>query len=191
MDGTLTRRSLLRAFAAGGTLLTGGIALSACQKKSAQGGSKASDVTLKIGGVPTADPYPVMPTAEVTKKDANARGYAAALRGWLEQNPGVKVTHIHADVQDTDALVTSVGGGTAPDLFIGNVLGSWGTGNIRNAFVQGLAADVTDLAEKYGFGGKLNPVVKPAWDFWQIDGKRYGLPYEYSGAGQGLYYRKD
>ncbi len=186
----LSRRNLLRAVAAGGALMAGGVVVSGCQKEPAGGGG-SSDVTLKIGGVPGADPYPVMPDAAKRKKDANSRGYAAALQSWLDKNPGVKLRHIHADVQDTEALVAAVGGGTAPDMFIGNVLGSWGTGNIRNAFVQGLAADVTDLAEKYRFGQKLNPVVKPAWDFWQIDGKRFGLPYEYSGAGQGLYYRRD
>jgi hypothetical protein len=190
LGGTLTRRSMLRAFAAGAVLTTGGFALSACQKDSGEGGGSA-DVTLRVGGVPNPDPYPVMPSAAKQQKDPNARGYAEALQGWLKQNPGVKLTHINADIQDTEALVASVGGGTAPDLFIGNVLGSWGSGNIRNAFVQGLAADITELAEKHQFGKKLNPVVKPAWDFWQIDGKRYGLPYEYSGAGQGLYYRRD
>ncbi len=191
MQGMLTRRGMLRAFAAGGALLAGGV-LTSCQKESASGGGgKSSDVTVKIGGAPGADPYPVMPSAATQKKDANSRGYAAALDGWLKQNPGVKLAHINADVQDTEALVAAIGGGTAPDLFIGNVLGSWGSGNIRNAFVQGLAADITDLAEKYKFAAKLNPVVKPAWDFWAIDGKRYGLPYEYSGAGQGLYYRRD
>ena len=189
-DGALSRRGLLRAFAAGGALMAGGIVVSGCQKESAGGGS-SSDVTLKVGGVPGADPYPMMPNAEKRRKDANSKGYAAALQDWLDKNPGVKLNHIHADVQNTEALVAAVGGGTAPDLFIGNVLGSWGTGTIRNAFVQGLAADITDLAEKYRFGDKINPVVKPAWDFWAVDGKRYGLPYEYSGAGQGLYYRRD
>jgi hypothetical protein len=188
----LTRRSLLRAFAAGGVLLSGGATLSACQRNTGGGGGRGSaDVTLKIGGVPNADPYPVMPSAATQKKDPNAKGYAEALQSWLDDNPGVKLNHINADIQDTEALVAAVGGGTAPDLFIGNVLGSWGTGDIRNAFVQGLAADITELAEQYGFGEKLNPVVKPAWDFWAVEGKRYALPYEYSGAGQGLYYRKD
>ena len=186
---TLTRRSALRAFAAGGVWLAGGAVLSGCQRETSGGSS--SEVTLKIGGATGAEPYPVMPSAAIQKKDANAKGYAEALTSWLDDNPGVKLTHIKADVQNTDALVASIGGGTAPDLFIGNVLGSWGTGPIRDAFVQGLAADVTDLASKYGFAKKLNPVVKPAWDFWAVDGKRFGLPYEYSGAGQGLYYRRD
>ena len=160
MQGMLTRRGMLRAFAAGGALLAGGV-LTSCQKESASGGGgKSSDVTVKIGGAPGADPYPVMPSAATQKKDANSRGYAAALDGWLKQNPGVKLAHINADVQDTEALVAAIGGGTAPDLFIGNVLGSWGSGNIRNAFVQGLAADITDLAEKYKFAEKLNPVVQ-------------------------------
>jgi len=187
--GMLSRRGLLRALAIAGATVTGGTVLAACQDDSNSG--EAADVVLEIGGAGGADPYPVMPSAAKQRTDANAKGYAAALRGWLKDNPGVRLTHINVDVQNPEALVAAIGGGTAPDLFIGNVLGSWSTGNIRNAFVQGLAADITELADAYAFGRKLNPVVKPAWDFWKIDGRRYGLPYEYSGAGQGLYYRKD
>jgi ABC-type glycerol-3-phosphate transport system substrate-binding protein len=83
-----------------------------------------------------------------------------------------------------------VSGGTAPAMFPGNVLGGWGSAATRSAFEQGLAADVTALADTYAFADKLAEYAKPAWANSKVNGKFYAAPQGYS-AGNGIYFRRD
>lgn len=191
---TLTRRSLLHGMLAGGAVLGGGVVLSGCTKKSSPNDlHTGGPVTLTVGGVPTPGPYPIMPTKEAQAKDPTSKGYGAAMQLWLDDHPGFKLKHISFDTNDQQKLTTGITGGTAPDIFIGNVLGDWGDDAIRSAFTQGLAADCTAAANRHKFADKLAAGVKPAWQAWDMDGKHYGLPYEFGvgGGGPGVLWRRD
>jgi hypothetical protein len=185
-SGGTSRRSLLKAFAACGVLVAGGGVLSACSRSGSEGG-KAADVELKVGG---DWPYATMPTKAAQRENPANAAYGEALKSWLDKNPGVKLSNVNLDVWDQEALTTAVTGGTAPAMYPGNVLGGWGSAATRSAFQQGLAADVTELADTYAFADKLADYAKPTWANSKVDGRFYAAPQGYS-AGNGIYFRRD
>ena len=144
------------------------------------------DVALKSAGWP----FDALPSKEDQAKDPATKAYAEVLQEWLDQNPGVGVTQVDANIWVQQDLVTLVAGGTAPTWFPGNVLGGWDASATRAAFLQNLTADLTPLLARYNINSKLAEYAKPLWEKWQVDGKYYGAPQDY-GAGNGIYFRRD
>ena len=135
-------------------------------------------------------PFTPLPSAEDQAASPNTKAYADALQGWFDQNPGVAIETVEVNIWGQQELVTAVSGGTAPTYFMGNVLGGWNDIATRSAFLQGLAADVTDLVQRYGITGKIVEQAKPLWDKWQVNGRYYSSVDSF-GVGNGIYYRKD
>lgn len=188
----LTRRDMLKLVAAGGAAASAGV-LTSCtggvpssKSTGGSGGGGEVDVELKV-----ADwPFTPMPTAQDQAKDPARKAYAETLQAWMDKNPGVTIKSIKLDIWNQEALKTAITGGTAPATFPGNVLGGWNSAATRSAFVQGLAADVTSLVEKYSVGDKLASYARPIWETWKVNDKYYGAP-DWFGAGNGIYYRRD
>ena len=190
MAGATSRRSVLKAMAAGSFLAAGGGLLTACQKGGGSdggGGGGAVNVTLT-----THDgwPFGVMPTAKEQKENPSTKAYADALKDWLDKNPGVKIKNSALDVWNQEALTTAITGGTSPSAFPGDVIGGWNRANVRSAMLQGLTADVTEHLEANKVADKLESYVTPIWEKWGIDGKFYGAPWLYN-VGTGIHFRRD
>lgn len=185
--GPLSRRRLLTLAAAASTLAVGGGAVASCSKKGAAGGGSGPvDVTLKVSDWP----YPLLPSAKVQKADPVQKAYAEVLTDWLDKNPGVTLKQVKTDVWDQESLNTAVSGGSAPAFFPGNVLGGWDNSATKLAFVQGLAADVTDLLDTYKINDKVAGNIRPIWKTWRTNGRYYGIPSSFN-VGNGIYFRRD
>jgi hypothetical protein len=186
--GALSRRDFLHLTAAGGALAVAGTSLTSCSKKGASGGGGEGgvvDVTLKLPDWP----FTAMPPKK-DLKDPIKKAYADVLRDWLEKNPGVKLQQVQADIWNQQGLTTAVSGGTAPSYYPGNVLGGWNDAATKSAFVQGLAADVTDVLAQYKLDEKLAESAKPMWGTWKTNDRYFGFPQGYN-VGNGIYYRRD
>lgn len=180
-----TRRELLRLIAlAGGAVATAGVAASCSRGGSGGGGA---DVTLKVSG---GWPYGPMPTKKDRNADPVQEAYAEVLQDWMDKNPGVTLKNVTVNVWDQEALTTAVTGGSAPSMYPGNVLGGWDDSATRSAFVQGMAADVTDTVKSYAFGTKIASYAKPIWRSWLVNDKYFAAPSAYN-VGNGIYYRRD
>jgi hypothetical protein len=142
--------------------------------------------TLRTGGWPLG----AMPTEAEQQDSATARAYAEALQDWLDANPGVTLEAIEFSVWDQQALVTSIAGGIAPSYYPGQVLGGWNPAVMRAAFRQGLAADVTELVDRYNLIEVLPEAAQEVYLREAVDGRLYGLPTDFS-ISQGVYYRRD
>jgi ABC-type glycerol-3-phosphate transport system substrate-binding protein len=186
-SGFTSRRGFLKSVGAAGALLGGGALLSACDNSDGPGGS-SSDVTLNV----SADgPYGPMPTKKEQKASIGSRAYAEALQAWLKKNPGVQFKKVSVNVWDQEAITTALTGGTAPAAFVSNVIGSWDAAGIRSAFLQGLAADVTELVEESKLLPRLSDYARPIWEkVWTVNGSYYAAPSSYN-VGVGIHYRKD
>jgi ABC-type glycerol-3-phosphate transport system substrate-binding protein len=177
----LTRRTFLLASAAAG--IAGVATLSAC---SSSGAELAGTLKVSDGG-----PYKVLPDKESRAKQPSDDAYAEALQEWLSDNPGVKLEAVNVDVWNKDAMTTAIAGGTAPAIYYANVLGFWDPVLIRQAFAQGLCADVTDLTTEHRLTERLSGSVRPIWEkTWQLDGRYYAAPKTYT-VGNGVHYRRD
>lgn len=180
----LSRRALLKASAATGLAASGLATLSACGGS----GGGSGDVTLRVA---TDAPISPMPSAEEREESPTSDAYAQALEAWLEENPGVELRGINVDVWDQEAMTTAIAGGTAPAQFVSNVIGGWNNPGIRSAFLQGLAADVTELVEESGMIAELIAPAQPIWErTWNVEGQYYAMPTSYN-IGVGVHYRKD
>ncbi len=183
--GFRSRREFLKAAGGAAGLLVGGSLLSACSKKGSGG---SSDVTLSVS---TGGPWGPMPTKKEQKASIGNLAYAESLQTWLSKNPGVKLKKVNVDVWNQETITTALSGGTAPAAFISNVIGSWDAAGIRSAFLQGLAADVTQLVDDSKLLPKLATYAKPIWEqIWNVDDKYYAAPNAYN-TGVGIHYRRD
>ncbi len=183
----LSRRSLLKTFVAANAVLVGGSVLSACGS-SGTGSPTVTNATLTTNGWP----FDVMPDKATRAKDPAKDAYAQALDAWLKQNPGVKVQRSSVDIWTSQVITTAVSAGTAPTVYSGASLGNYVDAATRQAVsAKGLAADVTDLFDKYGIKDQMADYARNTWEnTWKIDGKYYGAPGDYF-AGVGIYYRRD
>lgn len=184
-NGGLTRRDLLRTIAAGSAAVAAGGVTATTAAASRAERQDSVDVTLTTGGWP----YGPIPTAEEQKVPA-AKAYADSLQAWLDQNPGVKVELVSFDVWNQEGVITGLAGGTAPAFIQGNVIGGWGEAGIRNAWSQGLVANVTSLLQTYEFNTKIAEYAKPMWDRAHIDNEYFAAPQSYN-VGTGVHYRRD
>lgn len=102
---------------------------------------------------------------------------ADAYKG-LNPNVTVKVTVLENEALK-DAIAARMQANDPPDIFQ-----SWGGGLLRQQVEAGLVKDITaDVADVAGdFGGG-------AMSLFQVDGKQYGLPYNFGLVG--LWYNKD
>jgi ABC-type glycerol-3-phosphate transport system substrate-binding protein len=180
---TSSRRQLLKLMALGGSLAVGGGLLSACSKRD----QSSTNVVLK-----TVDdwPYGPKPTAKEQKEDPNKKAYAEALQLWLDDNPGVTIKRVTADIWSQQGLVTAISGGTAPAMFQGDMVGGWNRTATKSAMARGLLADVTEQLEQHKVAGRLADFAVPIWDKWAVNGRYYSAPQSYS-CGNGIHYRKD
>ncbi|GAA5001068.1 ABC transporter substrate-binding protein [Actinopolymorpha pittospori] len=179
-----SRREFLKAAGALGAALGAGVFASSCS--GGLGGS--SDVTLSVS---TEGPYGPMPTKEERKASVGDEAYAQALQAWLDKNPGVSLKRVAVDIWDQETMTTALAGGTAPAAFVSNVIGGWGDAGIRSAFLQGLAADVTELVKDSKLIGRLADYAKPLWEqTWTVNGSYYAGPSSYN-VGDGIHYRRD
>ncbi|MEQ7007771.1 extracellular solute-binding protein [Actinopolymorpha sp. B17G11] len=185
-SGFTSRRNFLKAVGAAGALLGGGAVLSACNSDGPGGSS--SDVTLNV----SADgPYGPMPTKKEQKASIGSLAYAESLQAWLKKNPGVQFKKVSVNVWDQEAITTALTGGTAPAAFVSNVIGSWDAAGIRSAFLQGLAADVTEHVDESKLLPRLADYARPIWEkIWTVNGSYYAAPSSYN-VGVGIHYRKD
>ncbi|HZR38942.1 MAG TPA: extracellular solute-binding protein [Ktedonobacteraceae bacterium] len=183
-EPAVTRRQLLRTLTAGGAALVGGAALAAC------GGTGSTTTTTNVTFYTATWPTDAMPTQADIKKDPTKKVYADTLQKWLKQNPGVTIKHSTLNIWDTPGLTSAVTAGTAPTWYMGDILGAFGKPATINAYLRGLAADVTSLVAKYNIDKMMTSYALPAWKSWQINSKYYGIPAGY-GAGNGVFYRRD
>ena len=187
LTGFSSRRQFLKTAGVVGALLGAGGLLSACSKNGSGGGG-SSDVTLAVS---EAGPYGPMPTVKQQKESIGNLAYAQSLQTWLDKHPGVKLKKVNVDVWNQETITTALTGGTAPAAFISNVIGGWDAAGIRSAFLQGLAADVTQNVEDSKLIPKLAEYAKPIWEkSWNVDGKFFAAPNAYN-TGVGIHYRRD
>lgn len=150
------------------------------------GWAGAQSVTLRLADWPLGG----MPSAEEQGTDPAARAYAEVLTAWLAENPDVAVETISFSQWDQQALVTGISGGAVTSFYPGQVLGGWNPVAMQTAFKQGLAADVTDLVDKYGVLDEISPEARAFYENERLEGRFYGLPVDFT-VSQGIYYRKD
>lgn len=116
--------------------------------------------------------------------------YAAALQSWLEENPGVQIQTVEVGIWDGDAARTAVAGGTAPAWYPTGPIGNWSAAGMHAAFVQGMYADLTELAQRYNLEEKVSPGAMGAVNDWKMGDRVYAFPWELV-AGNGVYFRTD
>ncbi len=146
----------------------------------------AQSATLRLADWPLAG----MPTAEEQATSPSSKAYAEVLTSWLEANPDVSLETISFSQWDQQALVTGISGGAVSTYYPGQVLGGWNPVAMHTAFKQGLAADVTELVEKYGVLDEISPEARVFYENERLEGRFYGLPVDFT-VSQGIYYRKD
>lgn len=179
----MSRRGFLKATAAAGIAAVGVTSLSACTAD-----DELADATLSVSA---QGPYKPVPDAAARAKSPGEEAYAQALQAWLDDNPGVKLKSINAEVWNKEAMVTAIAGGTAPAIYYANVIGSWYDKGIQQAFAQGLCADVTDLLKKHKVADRLDDGIKKVWEkSWNLDGAFYAVPQRFT-VGSGVHYRRD
>ncbi|MBA4865655.1 extracellular solute-binding protein [Streptomyces sp. PSKA54] len=188
---TTRRKVLLGLAGAGGAAIAGGTIYSSFANDDEDGGS-GSDIVLNLATDPAGTDWPWVKISKLNKakSDPNAKAVNDALGAWLDDNPGVRFKDITLNVWDQKALVTAVSGGSGPAMFPASVLGNWNGAAIKAAYQQGLAADITELAEKYKFEDKIADFAQPHWKSLPVDGKLYSMPDSFN-AGNGIFYRRD
>ena len=153
----LTRRSIISSGSAG----LGALALAACGGQTAP----ASGPTTKLAG-----------TLEfwhwgITYND----GYETLLKEFQEKNAGVTVNRKQTDQDVTQIPVTLAAGSGGPDVYM--MRGP----NFRSWANSGLTADVTAyLARDKQASADFKTVLKPVQDFYTLNGKTLGLPWDLS-----------
>lgn len=189
----LTRRSFLRASASVGLVGAGLVSLSACSTD--DGGEAGGGIPTELASatlrVSDAGPYKAVPDATARAENPAEEIYASVLEKWLGENPAVKLEAVNVDVWNKDAMLTAIAGGTAPAIYYGNVIGSWSTEGVKQAFAQQLAADTTDLVERFDVIGRMTEAARTVWERnWAVDGQYYGAPLSFS-IGEVVHYRRD
>jgi hypothetical protein len=180
----MSRRQFLK------TTLTASAALLPATSVLAGGTSAPASLQSEITIITSGWPLTPMPTAEEIEADQARAGYAEALQMWLDENPGVTFQQIEADIWDQQAVVTLISGGTAPTYVFPTSIGGWSNAGARNAFVQGLMADVGPAVEKYGLIAKLTPGALSGWQpINQVNDGYMSYPID---SGMDIfYYRRD
>ncbi len=182
----VTRRQLLRTMATGSLVLSGAAALASC------GGSSSSSTAVSVTLTSADWPFTALPDSAAQAKDPTVKAYAATLNNWLGKNPGVKIKKGNADsIWDSKTLTTAVTAGTVATWYPSGVLGNWAQQNIRGAFAQGFAADLTPLIKSYNIEQKLAEYAKEPFHINAINGKYYCFPDDYDPGGHVVTYRRD
>ena len=182
----LTRRQVLRTLAATSVALLGGATLASCSDSNTN--SNTINVTLVTNGWPVD----VMPTADNQKKDPSMKAFADALKKWLDKNPGVKLKTSTVDIWDGSKLVPALSANTAPSWYGSIVLGGYNEVAARRAILyQGLAADLTDLNNKYNITSLMVKSMVPYFTRWNMGGKYYVMPIDFIAGGTCVFYRRD
>lgn len=117
-------------------------------------------------------------------------GYYYAIRNWIDKHPDVELKFVDFDPWTQQTVLTALATGTCPSFYVGNVIGGWLLPNMRKAFYDGYAADITALFKKYGCDKHIPQNLMGEYKkTCQVGGKWYGIV---SGGGyNGLVYRKD
>ncbi|TXK18491.1 extracellular solute-binding protein [Homoserinibacter sp. GY 40078] len=150
------------ALAAASALAIGG--LTACQ--SGGGESSGGDVTITWWHNSTSDPLKSLWADVASEFEADHPGVTVKVEGY--QNEELQRTLI------PNALRS--GGGV--DLFQ-----AWGGGEIKDQVAAGYVKDISDAA------ADTIEAVGPVVSGWQVDGKTYGLPFQY--GIEGFWYNTD
>lgn len=180
----MSRRQFLQ------TALATGAALLPATSVLAGGTSAPARVQSEITIITSGWPLTPMPTAEEIETDRARAGYAEALQSWLDQNPGVTFQQIEINIWDQQAIVTAISGGTAPTYVYPISIGGWSDAGARNAFAQGLMADVTPAIEEYGLIEKLTPGARSGWEPIHKVGDGY-MSYPIDSGMDVFHYRRD
>jgi hypothetical protein len=149
----------------------------------------AVEVTITTTGWPVD-----VKSAEDIAADPTNEAYAAAVQAWLDANPGVTMEKVDVPIWDPQAIQAQVAGGTDCTFLFGPCVGGgWGNRESKNAFVQGMLADITPAVTKYDLQGQSLDYL---WNSWsnnsQVLGKYYSYPLnEYSPDAGTIIYRKD
>jgi hypothetical protein len=128
------------------------------------------------------------------KTDPTQQGFIDAIQAWLDNNPGVSITHSEAPIWDPAAIPAMVVAGTDCTILFGPCVGGgWGRQEAINAFVQGLLADITSSVVKENIEGKCLPHIWQAWSsLSQVEGKYFTFPLnETAPESDNLVFRKD
>lgn len=181
----LNRRQFLKtlgASSAGMVALAAGVPVAAAGAAAAPRAQNA-EIVLQTASWP----YTPMPESE---PEGGYSAYEQALAVWLEDNPNVRIETIEVGIWDTQALLTSIAGGTAPVYFSSGVIGSWNVAGLQAAYAQGLVADITEQFESFGFRDKFSELAKAGTAWYMLGDRVYGVMNEIA-PGNGIYYRKD
>jgi len=180
----MSRRQFLK------TTLTASAALLPATSVLAGSASAPARVQSEITIITSGWPLTPMPTAEEIEADKARAGYAEALQSWMDENPGVTFQQVEVNIWDQQAIVTAISGGTAPTYVFPTSIGGWSNAGARNAFIQGLMADVGPAVEKFGLIAKLTPGALAGWQpINQIEDGYMSYPID---SGMNVYYfRRD
>lgn len=184
----LSRREFLKSLGAG----SAGLALAAAGVPVLAGSSAAAPRAQDAEVVLLTSGWPLNPlwSEEEVANAPDLLAYNEALQTWLADNPNVRFERIEANIWSQEAIIPLIAGGTAPTFVFAETIGGGGATGARNAFIQGLVADVTPAIEKYGLREKLTPGALAAWEpLTNVDGQYYNYPID-SGH-QGFFYRRD
>jgi hypothetical protein len=206
----VSRRQFLRTLGLTGLAASSGALLAACGTQAvapvaptsvAADGGPAATTAVEPTSAPAAAsadvtvlsadwPIRAMPSADDQAANPLDKAYAETLQGWLDQNPGVTIERVETNIWGQQDLLTAVSGGVAPSIYPGLVLGNYSDAATRSAFLQGLAADVTPLIQKYELNNKIAEFARPLWSTWEVDGKFFAAPADYN-TGIGIIFRRD
>ncbi len=183
---SISRRDFLKtaAVATAGAAVLPGISVAASPAAMPQ--AAQSEVVILTSGWPLR----TMPTAEDIEADKALEGYAAGMQAWLDENPGVTFQAIEVNIWDQQAVVTAISGGTAPTYVFPTSIGGWSNAGARNAFTQGLMADVTPAIEQYGLIDKLTEGARGGWEPIANVGGSY-MSYPIDSGMDMMWYRRD
>jgi hypothetical protein len=112
----------------------------------------------------------------------------------LDKNPGVTFKKVDVNIWDPQAIQAMVAGGTDCTFLYGPCVGGgWGEREAKNAFVQGMLADISPMITKYNLQGKSLDYLWKSWSGnTSVLGKYYAYPLnEYAPDAGTLIYRKD
>src|SRR4051812_24708076 len=102
-------------------------------------------------------------------------GFETLVNEFQEKNNGVKINRKQTDQDQTQIPVTVAAGSGGPDAYLmrGPNFRSWAT--------SGLTADLTAyLARDKNAGSDFKTALKPVQDFYVLNGKTFGLPWDLS-----------
>lgn len=211
----LSRRDFLRLSALG----IGAATLSACGQKATPTVEPTKPVEVEPTKEQAVEPTtPPEPTAEPTAApvveivvttsgwpinvitpediaaDPSLQAQANSNQAFMDANPGVRLEKKDVPIWDPQAIQAMIAGGTDCSYLFGPCAGGgWGLDNAKNAFVQGLLADITAEVAKYKLQEKCLPHL---WAGWapnsSLNGKFWCYPLnEYSPDLSTFMYRKD